>query len=77
VQKWIVLEENPWPDNYIVIMVAEETRVLKVEKRPCSVFTNDKDALQRARELQKQFGAKSIKIFYLDGHSETIYGSSL
>lgn len=30
--KWIVLEENPKPDNYIAILAAEEDRRLQIEK---------------------------------------------
>ncbi len=73
--KWIVLEDDPKPDNYIAIMVADETRILIAQRRPCSIYTNDKDAIERARQLRVLFGAKHIRVFHIDGHSESIYGS--
>ena len=70
--KWIVIEEDPRPDNYIPILVADEMRILKAQSKPCSVFTNDKDALERARQLRTLYGAKHIRIFHIDGRSESM-----
>lgn len=75
--KWIVIEEDPKPDNYIPIMVADELRILKAQGRPCSIFTNNKDAIERAQQLRTIFGAKYIRIFHIDGHSQNIYGGGL
>ncbi len=43
--KWIVLEENPQPDNYIAVMVAKEGRILRAESKPCTVFKSSEQAL--------------------------------
>ena len=67
--KWIVIEEDPKPDNYIPIMVVDQFRIIKAQGRPCSIFTNDKDAFERARQFRTLFGAKYIRIFHIDGHS--------
>jgi hypothetical protein len=71
--KWIVLEENPKPDDYIAVMVADVNRNLIIEKKPCSVHNNRDDAMARARELRQIFGVKKIKLFYIEGHSETVF----
>jgi hypothetical protein len=47
--KWIVLEENPQPDNYIAVMVAEENRVLRAESKPCAIFKSSDEAILHAR----------------------------
>ena len=75
--KWIVLEDDPKPDNYIAILVAEEARILKAQSRPCSIFNDDKQAIQRARQLQTTYGAKTIRIFYMEGRSEILSESAL
>lgn len=49
--KWIVLEENPKPDQYIAVIAADDDRVLKVEMRACSYFKTQTEALLRARQL--------------------------
>jgi hypothetical protein len=38
--KWIVLEENPQPDNYIAVMVSEEGRTLRERKASLVQFLN-------------------------------------
>lgn len=67
--KWIVLEENPKPDLYIAVIAVDEERILKVERKPCSIFLTSDEALIRARQLQEFFKVKSIRIFYMDGNS--------
>jgi hypothetical protein len=52
--KWIVLEKNSQPDNYIAVMVAEEERILRAESKPCAVFkssdqNNDKNIIDTQR----------------------------
>jgi hypothetical protein len=75
--KWIVLEENPKPDDYIAVMVADTNRNLVLEKRPCSVYIRVEDAMKRARELRQMFSVRKIKLFYMDGHSETVYRTKI
>ena len=67
--KWIVLEENPMPDNYIAIMAAEESRVLQLEKKPCSIFDTCDKAMDRARELRQKYKVPNIRLFHQDGVS--------
>ncbi len=67
--KWIVLEENPKPDQYIAIIATDEQRQLKVESKPYSKFLTSDEALVRARQLRDEFRVKSIRIFYMEGHS--------
>jgi hypothetical protein len=67
--KWIVLEENPQPDNYIAVMVADEGRVLRAESKPCATFTSSDDALVHARFLRTRFNVRSIRIFYMESNS--------
>jgi hypothetical protein len=70
--KWIVLEENPRPDNYIAIMAAEEDRKLQIEKKPCSIFDSCDKAMYRARELRQKYKVSSIRLFQQDGVSVTV-----
>ncbi len=63
--KWIVLKENPQPDNYIAIMVAEEGRTLQVESKPCTTFKSSHEAIDYARLLREQYKVMNIRIFYV------------
>lgn len=64
--KWIVLIDNPKPDQYIPVVVTDASRTLRIESRPCYVFFSSEQALHRARELQKAYNVNSIKIFYTE-----------
>lgn len=70
--KWIVLEENPLPDNYIVVMAAEDNRTLQIEKKQCSIFDSCEKAMDRARELRQQYKVPSIRLFHQDGISALV-----
>jgi hypothetical protein len=70
--KWIVLEENPMPDNYIAIMAADSQRITTLEKKPCSVYTSCEKAMQRARELRDLYKVKSIRLFQQEGLSSLV-----
>ncbi len=32
--KWVVLEENPKPDEYIAVIAVDENRLSKLERKP-------------------------------------------
>jgi hypothetical protein len=68
--KWIVLEENPQPDNYIAVMVTEEGRVLQIENLRCSRFSSNDEALHRARYLRRKYDVKHIRIFHIGLNSD-------
>lgn len=70
--KWIVLEENPKPDNYIAVVLAENEKRLQLQNRPHSVFADRDLALTRAQELRAFFGVRSIRVFQSEGCSYTI-----
>lgn len=67
--KWVVLEENPNPDNYIVVVFAEKSKKLRIESFTHSVFTDENKALERARQVRDQFGVSMIRIFYSESRS--------
>jgi len=67
--KWVVIEENPKPDNYIAVVVTEAMRKLKIESQAHSVYDNVDEALARARELRTQYGVRLIRIFQSESHS--------
>jgi hypothetical protein len=67
--KWIVIEENPKPDNYIAVIATEPDRKLKIEKKPCSVFQSLERAMSRARELREQYKVRNIRLFQQEGTS--------
>lgn len=67
--KWRVIEDNPRPDDYIVIMAPGwdgETLI------PYSEHSSEISAAVRARVLMGKFEAKKIKIYYPDGRSKTL-----
>jgi hypothetical protein len=67
--KWIVIEENPKPDDYIAIMVANEVDQLHIEEKAYSVFFTGEEAMSRSILLKQKFGAKTTRIFHWEGHS--------
>jgi hypothetical protein len=67
--KWIVLEENPKPDNYIAVIITEEMKRLRIESQAHSVYNDSDKALARARQLRDQFGVRMIRVFQNDGYS--------
>jgi hypothetical protein len=67
--KWIVLEENPQPDNYIAVMVADESRVLRTESKPCAIFKSSDEAILHARQLRELYKVRNIRIFYMESSS--------
>ncbi len=70
--KWIVLEESPKPDEYIVVLEVDEERFLKIERKPCSKFLTREEAINRARQLKNKFDVMSIRIFYIEGNSDIV-----
>jgi hypothetical protein len=70
--KWIVMEENPKPDQYIAVIAVDEERLLRIESKPCSKFKTSDEALVRANELRKKYNVKSIRMFYLEGNSSMV-----
>lgn len=70
--KWIVIEENPKPDNYIAVVLTENPTRMKIEKRAHSVFENGDQALERARKLREQYGVKTIRIFHYNASSTSL-----
>lgn len=67
--KWIVIEENPKPDDYIAIMVTDDIQKLQIEEKAHSVFHTGDEAMRRAKELKKCFGVKATRIFQWESHS--------
>ncbi|MEQ8808082.1 MAG: hypothetical protein RIE59_03355 [Imperialibacter sp.] len=67
--KWIVIEENPKPDDYIAIMVANEVDQLHIEEKAYSVFGTGEEAISRSMLLKQKFGTKTTRIFHWEGHS--------
>lgn len=70
--KWIVIEENPKPDNYIAVVLSERPTRLKIEKQAHSVFEDSEQALERARQLREHYGVRTIRIFHYDGTSASL-----
>ena len=69
--KWVVLEENPKPDEYIAVMVTDDNRKLKLQRKASSTFLSEDEAINRARKLRDVFGVKMIRIFHWESHSST------
>ena len=71
---WIVIAANPWPDKYVPILVRSQKEAfelcLRLEK--FEVFTNEQDAISFATRLKEKYNAKSVRIFYSEGHSKKI-----
>lgn len=71
---WIVIDENPWPDEYIQILVKPKVDTQQMLKTFSAIklFDNEKAALEEAKELKIKFNAKAIRIFYPEGDSKNI-----
>jgi hypothetical protein len=67
--KWVVLEEDPKPDEYIAIMVTDEIRKLQLEQKAHSIFSTSDEAVRRARIVRDLFGVKTIRIFHWESYS--------
>jgi len=67
--KWVVLEENPKPDNYIAVVLTETMKKLQIQSRAHTVYDDGDEALARARQLRDQYGVRMIKIFHSESHS--------
>ncbi len=66
--KWVVLEENPKPNDFIAIVLTDKMKKLKIENQMHSVFTNGDEAMIRAREVRDIFGVTMIRIFRSEGY---------
>lgn len=75
--KWIVLEEDPRPDEYIAVIAVNEERLVKMEMKPRTVFETSEEALKRARLLRECFNVKGIRIFFEEGNSAFLKRSQL
>ncbi|MCU0420177.1 MAG: hypothetical protein MUC38_11050 [Cyclobacteriaceae bacterium] len=64
--KWIVIEENPKPDQYIAVLPASADRPTPLSH---SVHTNISAAIERARQLRDKYRLSSIRLFQPDSHS--------
>jgi hypothetical protein len=70
--KWVVLEENPKPDNYIAVVRTDTMKKLQIQSRAHTVYDDGDEALARARQLRDQFGVCIIRIFHSESHSITM-----
>jgi len=71
--KWIVLEDNPKPDDYVAIMIQHKDEQPTLDEgKTYSVFSERHSAISRALEIKDLFRVRKIRIFYPDGHSEGI-----
>ena len=70
--KWVVMEENPKPDEYIAVIAVDEHRLPQLKQRPCSTYETSEQALVRARLLREYFNVPSIRIFYIEGNSSIL-----
>lgn len=71
---WIIVDENPWPDEYIQVIVkqkADTTELLK-QFESIKLFDNEESAFDYAKEIKEKFKANTIRIFYPEGHSKNI-----
>lgn len=67
--RWIVIEENPRPDNYVAVVITDKVRKLSIENHAHSVYDDGEKALARARAVADQFNVRKIRIFHSESHS--------
>ncbi|MCU0384007.1 MAG: hypothetical protein MUF68_08055 [Cyclobacteriaceae bacterium] len=69
---WIVIDENPRPDNYIAILESE----ININDRKISckhiVCVSKEEAILTAYKLKKKYDSDRIKLFSKNGISENI-----
>ncbi len=68
-RQWLVIEDDPHPDDYIVIIAPGWTGTTLI---PYSTHLSEGKAKGRARQLMSTFHARRIKVFYPDGHSRIL-----
>ena len=68
-QQWRVIEDNPHPDDYIVVMAPGWDGETLIDH---SLHKSELSAQDRARYLMDKYEAKKIKIYYPDGRSKTL-----
>lgn len=61
-QLWLVSESDPKPDNYIALFCVDTNS--NKNRLGFSVYTNSKEALDRAKHLQLKYEVKQIRLFY-------------
>ncbi len=71
---WIVVDDDPWPDKYIPILVRPQLEAVELKRGSARfrVFDNEPDAILHAEELKNKYQAKTVRMFYSDGFSKTI-----
>jgi len=71
--KWLVLEDNPKPDNYIgIIALRDEQKVDLDESTAYTLYHNRKEAVSRAFALKERYQVRGIRIFFSEGHSKNV-----
>ncbi|MCU0321035.1 MAG: hypothetical protein MUE72_01390 [Chitinophagaceae bacterium] len=69
--RWLVIDENPKPDNYIPIFETTSKTILYSEKSN-KVYDDKNDAIKQAQTLKDKYNVSRIKIFLANGLSENI-----
>jgi hypothetical protein len=64
--KWIVIEEDPRPDQYIAVLPASAKHPTA---RDYSLHDSIAEALERARQLRDKYRLNSIRLFQQGSHS--------
>ena len=61
---WLVEEENPRPDPYIVILVREKEFLEQPLTQAYRICHSVREAITYASVLKKKYQAKHIRLFY-------------
>lgn len=71
---WIVVDENPWPDDYIPVFVKPkvDANEMLLKFGAIRLFDNKKDALDYANQLKEKFNSNTIRVFYPEGYSKNV-----
>ena len=72
-ETWKVIEDDPFPDDYISILAPGWSSSTFV---PHSIHGSFQDAVERARELKLKWGVSKIYIFYPEGNHQRLVDST-
>lgn len=70
-KNWIVISEDPRPDNYIAILEMSNLNSLS-SNITGEIFRNIEEAVNHAEVLRKRYRVHGLRLFYENGYSKMI-----
>ena len=73
---YIVYDENPKPENYVAIFARKAVKRDEFRRKDMiRTFQSLEEAIAFANTLKLKYGVSHIRVFYEEGHSQTLRNS--